>query len=171
MNRPSLRYRPMPERVRISLPALSVLAAALVITLPVPLGWNVMPHLPMLLVLLWASVQPRLMPSWLAFLLGIAVDALAGAPIGLNGMLFLLLVVAVRIGEDRPEGQGFALSWVGSSLLVVAAFLLSWQIQLLLLRPVPIVPHVVQALLTCLAFPAMLRLVAGFQRRLTEGAA
>ncbi|MFN7176937.1 MAG: rod shape-determining protein MreD, partial [Thermaurantiacus sp.] len=158
MSRPSLRSRPMPERSRVSLPALTVLAAAFLITLPIPLGWNVMPHLPMLLVLLWASVQPRLMPAWLAFLLGIAVDALTGAPVGLNGMLFLLLVVAIRIGEGRPEGQGFALGWAGASLLVVAAFLLSWQIQLLLLRPVPIAPHAVQALLTCFAFPAMLRL-------------
>lgn len=168
MNRPVGRARPMPERLRLALPALTVLASTLVITLPVPLAWHAMPHLPMVLVLLWASVQPRLMPAWLAFLLGLAVDALVGAPVGLNGLLFLLLVVAVRIGENRPEGQGFALDWLGGALLIVAAFLLSWQIQVLLLRPVPFAPHAVQALLTCLAFPVMLRLVAGLQRRLSD---
>jgi rod shape-determining protein MreD len=157
-------------RGRIALPALTVLAASLMMMLPLPLAWPVMPHLPLLLVLLWATVQPRLLPAWLAFLLGLVQDALAGAPIGLHGTLFLLLVVAVRLGEQRMPARGFALGPLPALLLVVAAFLLSWQIQLLLLRPVPLGPHLVQALLTCLAYPAALRLVSGLQLRLTAGA-
>jgi rod shape-determining protein MreD len=152
-------------------PALGIFAASLVMALPVPLAWGVMPHLPLVLVMLWATVQPRLLPPSAAFLLGLAHDAVAGAPIGLFALVFLLMVVAVRVLEHRSRGAGVALAWLPACGLVLAAFLLTWQIQQLLLRPVPLGPHAVQALLTCLAIPAMLRLVALQQRRLTEGLA
>lgn len=155
---------------RIAVPALCVLAASLVMALPVPLAWPVMPHLALLMVLLWAVVQPRLMPAWLALLLGIAHDSLAGAPIGLHGFLFVLLIVAIRLGERRAATRAFALAPVSASALVVAAYLVSWQIESLLLPPVPPGPHVAQAMLSCLAYPAMLRLVAWFQLQLTRAA-
>lgn len=156
---------------RLALPALSVAGASLLMALPLPLAWSVMPHLALLMLLLWAAVQPGLLPPWLCFLLGLLHDCVSGAPLGLTGALFLFVVLAVRALGRQVPARGLLLDRLGGPALLLAAFALAWQMEALLRRPVPLAPLAVQALLTCLLFPAAVRLVAGLQRRLSGAGA
>ncbi len=160
---------PPGETRRRLTPALTVVAAALVMCLPLPLAWGVMPNLALLLVIIWASLQPRLMPAWVAFGVGLLLDMLAGLPVGLSGLLFALAVVAVRLAEARVEGHSLVVDWAFATLIVVAAHLVTWQLHALLGRSVPLAPLMVQAAMTALAFPPVAAMAARIQRRLVAG--
>ncbi|MFN3371434.1 MAG: rod shape-determining protein MreD [Sphingomonadaceae bacterium] len=167
----TLRHRDSPpgETRRRLTPALTVLAAALLMCLPLPLAWGVMPNFALLFVIIWASLQPRLMPAWVAFALGLLLDMLAGLPIGLSALVFALAVVAVRLAEARVEGHSLAVDWAFAALVILAAHLLTWQLHALVGRTVPLGPLLAQAALTALAFPPATALAARIQRRLVAG--
>lgn len=157
---------PPGETRRRLTPALTVVTAALLMCLPLPLAWGAMPNLALLLVIIWASLQPRLMPAWVAFGTGLLLDLLAGLPVGLSALLFALAVVAVRLAEARVEGHSLAVDWAFAALIVLAAHLLTWQLHALLGRSVPLAPLIGQAALTALAFPPVAAIAARIQRRL-----
>lgn len=157
---------PADERLRRFVPAGTTFIAALLMCLPLPLAWGVMPHLVLLLTIIWASLQPRLMPSWGAFLIGFFFDALAGLPLGLTAFLLSAAVVAVRLGEARVEGHSLAIDWLFTALLVVTAHLLAWQLLGFIGQPAPLAPLMVQALATILAYPLVALAAARIQRRL-----
>lgn len=154
------------ERVRRLVPAVTTILAALVMCLPLPLAWGVMPHFVLLLTIMWASLQPRLMPSWAAFLIGFFLDALAGLPLGLNALLLSAAVVAVRLAEARVEGHSLFIDWLFTAILVVTAQVLTWQLLGFIGQPAPIAPLLVQAIATILAYPMIALWAARIQRRL-----
>jgi len=156
------------EGLRRSIPALTVVLAILVMALPTPLAWSVMPHLALLLVLIWASIQPRFMPVWLAFLLGLLFDMLVGLPIGHAALIFSAGVAAVRLAEAWVDGHSLMLDWIFVGTLILLAQLLSIQILELTGHMAALVPMLTQAALTILAFPIMVILAARIQRRLVD---
>jgi len=161
-------YPPVGRGLQRAIPAFTVFLAMLVMALPVPLAWGVMPHLALLLVVIWASIQPRLMPAWLAFLLGLLFDIMVGLPIGHSALLFSAVVAAVRLAETWVEGHNLVLDWLFAAFLILAGQLLSMQILRLVGHETPIAPMMVQAALTIIAFPLMVVLAARVQRRLAE---
>lgn len=165
---PSRQVQGGAEWRRRLVPAASVVAASLATTLPFPLAWSVMPNIAMLLVLIWASVQPRLMPVWAAFLLGLLHDALVGGPLGAFGLVFALLVVAVRMGEGRLEARWLSIDWLLAGILVMAAHILLFLVLPLAGSTAPLPPLLVQGGLTALCFPPALALAALLHRRLVE---
>jgi rod shape-determining protein MreD len=150
------------------LPAASVMLASIVTTLPAPLAWSVMPNFALLLVIIWASVQPRLMPVWAAFLLGLVHDLVAGGPFGISGLLFALAVAVVRVGEGRLEARWMAMDWLMAGMLVALAHGVLWLLLPLAGVAAPADPILLQAALTIAAFPAVLALAAMLHRRLAE---
>ncbi len=164
-------YSARREALRRSIPALSVFLAMLVMSLPVPLAWGVMPNLALLLVLIWASIQPRLMPAWLGFLLGLLFDMVTGLPIGHSALIFAAVIAAVRLAEVWVEGHSLLLDWIFAALLILAAQLLSAQILHLIGLQTAFIPMLTQAGFTILAFPIMVVLAARIQRRLVDGVA
>lgn len=149
-------------------PAGSVAVAGIATTLPVPLAWSVMPNIAMLLVLIWASVQPRLMPVWAAFLLGLLHDVMVAGPFGAYGLIFALLVVAVRVGEGRLEGRWLAVDWLLAGILVMLAHVLLFLVLPLAGWAAPLPPLLLQGALTVLCFPPVLALAAMVHRHLVE---
>lgn len=154
------------ELVRRLVPSLSVLLAILLMALPLPLAWGVMPHLALLLVVIWASIQPRLMPVWAAFLLGLAADLLFGGPLGIWALLLPVSVAAVRLAETRVEGHSLALDWAFAALISGLALLFAWQALHFLGSSPPLWPFLAQALLTLFAYPPVAAVAARVQRRL-----
>src|SRR5690606_27710238 len=75
---------------RRAMPTLMVIVSAIGMVLPVFVPGPVLPHLPFVCVFYWSIHRPDLMPSWAAFLAGLAVDAVLSVPIGLNATLFTL---------------------------------------------------------------------------------
>lgn len=161
-------YPPVRQGIQLGIPAFTVFLAMLVMALPIPLAWGVMPHLALLLILIWASIQPRLMPAWLAFLLGLLFDIMVGLPIGHSALLFSAVVATVRLAEAWVEGHNMVLDWLFAAILILAAQLLSVQILRVIGHQAAFGPMMMQAALTILAFPLMVALAARVQRRLAE---
>lgn len=158
------------ETLRRLVPAGTVFLSLLLMALPLPLAWGVMPNIALLFVALWASIQPRLMPAWGAFLLGLFADLLFGAPIGIWALLFAASVVAVRLVEASAEGHTLLFDWVLAALLATAAHLLAWQMLGFLGLSPPVTPFLAQAALTALAYPPVAALAARIQLRLAVSA-
>lgn len=158
------------EAVRRLVPAGTVFLALLVMALPLPLAWGVMPNVALLFVSLWASIQPRLMPAWGAFLLGLFADLLFGGPIGIWALLFAATVVGVRLIETATEGHTLVFDWVLAGLLAVVAHLIAWQLLGFLGSSAPATPFLAQAALTTLAYPPVAALAARIQLRLAVSA-
>lgn len=154
------------EIARRLVPAGTVLLALLAMALPLPLAWGVMPHLALLFLLIWASIQPRLMPVWAGFLLGLFADLLFGGRIGVWGLIFPLAIGAVQIAESRMEAHSLAIDWLFAAVLVLAAQLLAWQLNAFLGSPAPLVPFLTQGLVTLVAYPLVAAWAARIQRRL-----
>jgi rod shape-determining protein MreD len=156
------------ERIRRMIPALCVLLGLVLMALPLPLAWGVMPHIALLMVVIWASLQPRLMPAWAALLLGLVADLVTGLPFGVNGLIFVLAVIAVRLGEARVERHSLLLDWLFVSLLILASQLLLFELLAFAGREAALAPLVVQALVTMLAYPPVAALAARIQRKLID---
>jgi rod shape-determining protein MreD len=158
------------ETVRRMVPAGTVFLSLLLMALPLPLAWAVMPNVALLFVLLWASIQPRLMPAWGAFLLGLFADLLFGGPIGIWALLYAATVVGVRLIEASTESHTLVFDWVLAGLLATVAHLLAWQFLRFLGGSPPIAPFLAQAALTTLAYPPVASLAARIQLRLAVSA-
>lgn len=149
-------------------PSLTVLLGAILMALPFPLAWSVMPNLALLGVIIWASIQPRLMPSWAALLLGLFADLLFGGPIGVWTLIFPLSGVAVKLGEARVEGHSLAMDWTFAGILMMAAHLLAWQVNAFVGNDSPLLPWVAQAIMGILAYPLAAWFAARVQRQLVD---
>lgn len=163
----SARSDPREWRRRL-LPATTMLLASVLMTVPLPLAWAVMPNFALLLVLVWASVQPRLMPVWAAFMLGLWHDLLANLPLGVFGLIFPVCVLIVRFGEARMETRSILVDWLLVAIIVSAAYALAGQLLQIAGVSAPMVPMIVQAAATVLAFPLAVSVAALLHRRLVE---
>lgn len=77
----------------------------------------------------WTIFRPQLFPAWLAFLLGFAIDLVAGNLLGLNA--FLLVFVSLVIGRQRRYllSQPFATQWAGFLLVSLTVEALRWLVM------------------------------------------
>lgn len=165
---PRIGQRHLADMIVPALPVLSVLLAIVAMALPLPLAWGVLPQLPLLLVLVWASLAPHLLPVYAALLLGIVADLVTGVPLGINAFLLPLGLVAVRIAESRTEVRSLFLDWVFTALVVLVASLVGWQMLAFAGHPAPIGPVLAQAALTIIAWPLVVRVALHFRRRMLE---
>lgn len=156
------------EGFRRFVPAGTIILSLLLMTLPLPLAWGVMPHFALLFLLIWASIQPRLIPAWAAFLLGLLADFLFGLPMGVWAVLFPAAVIAVRLAETRVEGHNLVVDWAFAALLLVAAQIIGWQVMGFLGRAPAFWPMLAQAGITILAYPLVASIAARIQRRLID---
>ena len=159
---------PFREGLRRTIPAISVFLAMVVMVLPVPFAWGVMPHFALLLVLIWAGIQPRFMQPWAAFLLGLLFDIIVGLPIGHTALIFAAVVAVVRFAEVWVDGHSLFFDWLFAGVVILGAQMLSMQILRMVGHSTPLGPMLAQAVLTILAFPLMVVLAARIQRRLVE---
>ncbi|MCG2841827.1 rod shape-determining protein MreD, partial [Sandaracinobacter sp. RS1-74] len=149
-------------------PAATILLASLLMTLPIPLAWAAMPNIAFLLLIIWASLQPRLVPVWAAFLLGLFADFLFGLPMGVWAVLFPATAVIVRLAEARVEGHSLGIDWAFAALLLVLGHLVASQLMDFAGRAPAVLPMLVQAGLSIIAYPMVASIAARVQRRLID---
>lgn len=150
-------------------PAASVLLAALLMALPLPLAWASVPQLGLLLLVFWANVQPRLLPPWAALLLGAFTDLLFGLPLGIWTVIYPAMVVAVRLLDVRLAGsRSFLTDWALALLLVAVAMFLVAQFLRFVGQTPALLPLAGQGILTVLAYPAVAAVGARIQARLAD---
>jgi rod shape-determining protein MreD len=147
-------------------PALTVALAILVMALPLPLGAASLPDLPLLLVLGWAVVQPRLLPGWSAFFLGLLQDAVSGLPLGVMAVALPVARLLPDLLGLRSNTRSLSAEWLAAAGVIVAAMLVEAGALWLAGQAVRLLPLLLQAGLTILCFPAALAGVARIGRRL-----
>ncbi len=155
-----------PARIAIRhlVPACSVLAATVLMMAPLPLAWGVMPDFALLLLIVWARIQPRLLPPWAALLLGLFADATLGLPFGVLATLYPLVVVLARLGEARLESHDLLIDWGFAAMLLFLGYLLAFELLGFAGRAPALAPMLAQAGLSALAYPLVTAVAARLQR-------
>lgn len=161
---PADRLRWLTGAWRWLVPALSVLVLLLLMTAPIVLPWPALPQLGLLGVFVWATFQPGLMPPWLAFGLGLCADLLFGLPLGVEGLLFALTALFVRLFESRFGHHRFGFDWVVACTVSLAHGLVGWQLLALAGVDGPLQPLLLQGVTTAAAYPLIVLLCARLQR-------
>ena len=80
----------------------------------------------------WSLSQPKNMPLWIAALLGLLADALAGLPLGLSTLLYILFLASLHSEREPLAKAGFYLQWFWFSLASCLFFALQWLVMSLL---------------------------------------
>lgn len=167
---PEERRRWLLSTWRYGVPALTSVLLLVLMLAPLPLSVPAMPHLALMGVLVWAMLQPGLMPPWLAFCIGALADLLFGQPVGVNATLF-----AVATGVMRATGRVFGrhgslFDWLLVTGVLLGFALLTGPLMALAGRPTPVLPLLWQWLTSVAAWPLVVRLCAAIQRKLAASA-
>lgn len=87
---------------------------------------SVVPQLALMGVFHWTVFRPDLFPLLGVFAIGILQDALSGAPMGVNTIVYLT-VYGVVLGQRRFFlGKSFFVEWLGFCIIAAGAALQSW---------------------------------------------
>ena len=116
----------------------------------------VAPMLPLMGVYYWAIYRPDLLPAWLAFVIGLLYDIIAGTPLGVNALV-LLSVQGVAASQRRFFlGKSFMVAWWAFGLLAAGASGASWLlVSILYGRAFDAGPLIIQYLMTMGLFPVL----------------
>lgn len=124
----------------------------------------IVPMLPLMGVYYWAIYRPDLLPAWVAFVLGLLYDVIAGTPLGVNALV-LLAVQGIAASQRRFFlGKSFVVAWWAFGLLAAGVAGASWLLVSILigttLDPGPVI---FQYLLTLGLFPLLTWALARIQ--------
>lgn len=113
----------------------------------------------------WALYRPDLMPAAAVFLVGLMLDALSGAPLGVNALVFLMVHRLVVTQRRFFYGKPFAIVWLGFALVTAGALAAGWLLTSLWHgRIIDQRILVFQYILTLALFPLVFRALFEWQR-------
>ncbi|MBC7634329.1 MAG: rod shape-determining protein MreD [Acetobacteraceae bacterium] len=173
---PGIRPRPSIGRkldiaARRSFP--TVVTGLLLVLAAAPLGIGGQPQTQLAIALasvfFWTLVRPASMPPLAVFLLGLLLDLLSYAPLGV-GVVILLVLHGFTLAGRRVLGRaGFMLAWIAFALLALGAVALQWGLTALLtLRLLPVAPAILAAILAVGLYPLLAVPLARAHRTLAE---
>lgn len=141
-----------------------LLVAASVLPLQLPDLGRISPNLAVMATFYWAIYRPDLFPAPAAFVLGMWLDLLTGAPVGINALVLLLVHWVITSQRRFFQGKSFGVVWWAFALTISGAMVLFWILSvayhLTLIDPSPVV---FQLLLTIACFPFLTWLLARTQ--------
>ena len=111
----------------ISPVGLSVLLILMsIIPTHVPGYGSIVPQFALMAVFHWTVFRPDLFPLIAVFIIGLLQDALSGAPMGLNTIVYLT-VYGVVLGQRRFFlGKSFFVEWLGFLIIAAGAAVQAW---------------------------------------------
>ena len=168
--RPSLGRR-LDMAARRSFPG--VLTVLLLLLAAAPFGFAGQPQVQFAVALVsvffWSLYRPLSMPPPVVFLLGVLLDLLEYAPLGVDVVILLALHAMTMGGRRVLSRGGFVLVWVAFAGLAVAAAGLQWMLTALLtLRLLPGLPALFAAGLAAGIYPLLAVPFARAHRTLAE---
>jgi rod shape-determining protein MreD len=87
---------------------------------------QVAPLLSLIGIYFWAVYRPDLMPAAAVFLIGILHDFLAGLPVGVSALIFLVVLGAALAQRSFFFGKSFVIVWIGFIFVAAGALALEW---------------------------------------------
>ena len=148
-------------------PTLATLALAVLSVLPLrfPDYAAVAPLLALAGLYYWTIYRPDLLQPPAAFLCGVVLDLLSGAPLGVSALVFLLARAAVLPQRRFFVDRLFPFVWGGFTLLAAAAIAFLWLLGSVLEGAIlDMRAAVLQWVLTVACFPAVAYLLMRVQR-------
>ncbi len=127
------------------------------------------PLLPFAAVYYWALYRPDLLPAPVTFMVGLLVDILSGAPLGVHAATFCLVHGGLRRQRRFLVGKSFLINWSGFALVAAGAFAFIWLLTSILHgAPLAAEGLVLQAGTTVAAFPLAFWLLLRCHRALVR---
>lgn len=151
------------------MPVLTTLISvfASVIPLHLPGFAIVTPAFALMAVYHWTIYRPDLLPFTAAFAVGLLLDLLNGAPLGISSLVLLLTRAAVLSQRQLFVGRSFPVVWAGFLGVASAAVAFEWAVFCLLYGfLLDIRPALFQGILTVSCYPAASYLFLRVQRNL-----
>lgn len=155
--------------LRNLVPVATILVFVLIgqLPVPVPLLSDVAPAFALIALYYWLVFRPDLVPYAASFGLGIVQDALAGAPLGLYALVYLLVHAIVLNQRRFVIGKPFWVFWCAFGLVAPVAAVIAWVLASVA-RGALLAPgmSLVALVLTIIVFPAIAWLLVLAQRHL-----
>lgn len=155
--------------LRSLIPHFSVLLGFFIMTVPVFVPLPAIPNLGLLLVHAFALYRPQQLSPASAVIIGLFGDILLGTPVGANGLLLPLLMLAVIWFDSQTLHVHWAFDWLAAVPLVLAYQFLLWRLCLFAGPESPFLPFLTQGLATIAAFPLIAFGFVFVQRRFVDG--
>ena len=155
--------------LRNMVPVTTTFACVLIgqLPLPLPLLNDVAPAFALISLYYWVVFRPDLMPHIAVFGLGIVQDAVAGAPLGMYALVYLLVQALVLNQRRFIAGKPFWVFWSAFALVAPIAAFSTWFLASVA-RGALLAPGTafVGLVMTIILFPAIAWLLVHAQRRL-----
>lgn len=135
--------------------ALTILILGLnIVSFSLPYSGEIKPFLMLIAIYYWSVYRPTLLPVWLAFSYGLILDLLAGFPVGVNAIIFVLVRWIITDQRLYLTGQSFLMSWYAFGATALGAGILQWLIfSAAALRFLPFSSGLASLLLSIFLFP------------------
>ncbi len=149
-------------------PFVSILIAVLMMPLPIAFkfaGYWLVPSLPVIAIFLWTMYRPDLLPPLAVLVLGVIMDLLIDAPVGVSALAFLTaytIVVSQRLYWMTLPRGGIL---VGFVIVMLSCGMVTWLATSFIYgKFVSPVPVLFEAIISVVAFPAVRWLFEPLQR-------
>ena len=115
---------------RMAIPYILLLVLFLLgfISMPLPHMGAVKPYFVLMAIYYWSIYRPTLMPPYLCFFMGLAMDALSGGPLGLSAMILVMMQWTVRSQRRFLRGQPYVTAWAVFALILTLFAALQWAL-------------------------------------------
>jgi rod shape-determining protein MreD len=117
---------PLPSAAYV--PAMSVVGASLLASLPIISDHGWYPHFGYLMLLGWRLLRADPWPSWWAGPLGLANDLFTGDPIGYSVALWSATMIALDLIDRRTMWRDYWIEWILAALFIGIDEALQWRI-------------------------------------------
>lgn len=117
-----------------------------------------MPALPLIPIFYWGLLHAHEMPYWFVFALGMVLDAVTGAPLGLSSLLYIFFLAILHAQRKYIAKEGFVIKWVYFAMLMGITSVLNWLLMFFLNGQAQgLLPGFMQWFLTVCCYPLLHR--------------
>ncbi len=150
-------------------PMLISLVCVLLSQIPLPfLSLLTSPDMVLISLFYWGQARPSNLPLWGVFIIGLARDVLAGTPLGLYALLYMVFVLFLP-NLRKIDFSRFSYLWLGFSLFSLGFWLSFWSIFSFYLQyRLPFEDMVGQWLITAIFYPILYWIFQIIDAKLTE---
>lgn len=165
----SFSFKEIEEQLRLLIPqfVLFVFLLLHLIVLPVPHADVMKPQFLLMGIYYWAIYRPTAVSTPFCFLLGFVTDILTGAIPGLHALLFVILQWIIRDQRRFLMGQPYVALWAVFGVVAFAAAFMQWALMSLsAMAWIPVMPVLINSVVSALAFPVVTILLVQAHRLL-----
>jgi rod shape-determining protein MreD len=115
-----------------------------------------MPALPMIPMFYWGLLHAREMPYWFVFVIGLVMDSISGAPLGLSSLLYMFFLAMLHAQRKYIVKEGFVIKWGYFGALLALMLAIQWTVMFALTgQPQGFGQALLQWLLTIFCYPPL----------------